>query len=101
MHAHHNMLRLAVFRARPFERWCADLEVMLKKDPGKPFLHRLRIICLYEADYNLKFMWDKRLVHHAEDHNKLGEEQGGSCPGRTAIDIANRKALTYLYAREN
>jgi hypothetical protein len=30
-----------------------------------------------------------------EDHNKRGEEQGGSRPGRTAIDIANRKALTY------
>ncbi len=43
--------------------------------------------------------WAKRLVHHAEDHNKLGEEQGGSRPGRTAIDIANRKALTYLYTR--
>jgi hypothetical protein len=42
-------------------------------------------------------MWAKRLVRHAEDHNKLGEEQGGSRPGRTAIDIANRKALTYLY----
>jgi hypothetical protein len=54
---------------------------------------------LYEADYNLylKLMWAKRLVRHAEDHNKLGEEQGGSRPGRTAIDIANRKALTYLY----
>jgi exonuclease III len=101
MHVHHTMLRLAVLRACPFERWCADLEVMLEKDPGKPYLHRLRIICLYEADYNLylKLMWAKRLVHHAEDHDKLGEEQGGSRPGRTAIDIANRKALTYLYTR--
>jgi hypothetical protein len=101
MHAHHTMLRLAVLRARPFERWCADLEVMLEKDPGQPYIHRLRIICLYEADFNLylKLMWAKHLVHHAEDHNKLGEEQGGSRPGRTATDIANRKALTYLYTR--
>jgi hypothetical protein len=49
MLAHHTMLRLAELRARPFERWCADLEVMLEKNPGQPFLHRLRIICLYEA----------------------------------------------------
>jgi hypothetical protein len=48
-HAHHTMLRLAVLRARPFERWCADLEVMLEKNPDQPYLHRLRIICLYEA----------------------------------------------------
>jgi hypothetical protein len=41
----------------------------------------------------------KRLVHHTEDHNKLGEEQGGSRSGRTAIDIANRKAQTYFFTR--
>jgi hypothetical protein len=87
MHAHHIMLLPAVLHARPFERWCADLEVMLEKDPGQPFLHLLRIICLYEADFNLylQLMWAKRLVNRAEDHNNLGEEQGGSRPGRTAI----------------
>jgi hypothetical protein len=41
-------------------------------------------------------MWAKRLVYHAKDHNRLGEEQGGSRAGRTAIDITNRKALAYL-----
>jgi hypothetical protein len=67
---------------------------MLEKDPGKPFLHRLRIICSTKPIIIcFKLMWAKRLVRHAEDHNKLGEEQGGSRPGRTAIDIANRKAL--------
>jgi hypothetical protein len=75
--------------------------VILEKDPSQPYLHRLRIICPYEADFNLyvKLMWAERLVHHAEDRNKLGEEQGGSRPGRNAIDIANRQALTYLYTR--
>jgi hypothetical protein len=34
MHAHHTMFRLAVLRARPVERWCADLEVMLEKKTG-------------------------------------------------------------------
>ncbi len=55
---------------------------MLEKDPGQPYLQRLRIIFPYEADFNLylKLMWAKRLVHHAEDHHKLGEEQGGSRP---------------------
>jgi hypothetical protein len=44
-------------------------------------------------------MWAKRQARHVEDHNKFDEEQGGSRPGRTAIDIAQRKALTYLYTR--
>ena len=74
---------------------------MLEKEPGNPLLHRLRIICLYEADYNLylKQMWAKRAVRHAEDHNCLGNEQGGSRPNRSAINVANMKALTYAFAR--
>jgi len=98
---HHQMTLLVVLRARPYERWCRDLEVMLEKEPGNPLLHRLRIICLYEADYNLylKQMWAKRAVRHAEDHNCLGNEQGGSRPNRFAINVANMKALTYTFAR--
>jgi hypothetical protein len=101
MHVHHNMLQLALLRRRPFVRWTKDVQILLEKDPGDPKITRLRIICLYEADYNLllKLLWAHRLVRHAESHQQLGEEQGGSRPGRSAIDVALKKMFTYTYTR--
>jgi hypothetical protein len=45
-------------------RWCKAISIMLEKDPGQPSLNRLRIIHLFEADYNLflKVFWARRLV---------------------------------------
>jgi hypothetical protein len=56
---HHKMLQLAQQRCKPFEQWKTETEVMLEKDKGDPKIDRLRIICLYKADYNLflKIMW--------------------------------------------
>jgi AraC-like DNA-binding protein len=56
---HHKMLTIAQHRGLPYKRWKTEVEAMLEKDPGEPNIDRLRIICLYEADYNLflKIMW--------------------------------------------
>ena len=68
----------------PFEhgfapsRWRQCLEVMLEKQPGNPLIHRLRIIVLLEADFNiaLRIIWMRRLFPAAE---KMGfdKEQWG------------------------
>ena len=74
---------------------------MLEKDQGDPKINRLRIICLYEADYNLflKIMWAHRLMKQANNNQLFGEAQGGGQSNRTANDVALRKMLTYTYAR--
>ena len=97
----HLLLEISRLRKQPLKRWLDEVEVMLEKDPGDPKLHRLRIICLYEADYNLflKLLWAKRLVPHAEKHGLLGDAQGGNRAGRTSNDVSAHKVLQFVYAR--
>jgi hypothetical protein len=51
------------------ERWTHSVTPLIKKDEGKPFLTRLRVIHLFEADYNLflKVIYGKRMVRNAEN----------------------------------
>jgi hypothetical protein len=52
---------------------------MLEKIPGKPFLHKLRVIHILEADYNLalKNIFGRRLMRNCEKHGVLGNLQDG------------------------
>jgi hypothetical protein len=52
-------------------RWCKSITVMIAKDPGSSRIERIRVIHLFEADYNftLKLLWGKRLVYQGEDNN--------------------------------
>lgn len=40
-------------RGITLERWCLVHNVLLEKDPNNPTIHRLRIIYIIEADYDL------------------------------------------------
>ena len=54
-------------------RWQNATSVMLEKDKGDPKIHRLRIIHLFEADYNLflKLIWGCRMIGRAEKSGSL------------------------------
>ena len=82
-------------------RWKQVQSSMIEKDPGKPYLHRLRVIHLYEADYNLllKILWSRKLTWKAHIDGSLHESQAGSRPGRRAIDLVVFKEQKYLYSR--
>jgi hypothetical protein len=45
-------------------RWCKSITDMIAKDPGSSKIERIRVIHLFEADYNLslKLLWQKWLV---------------------------------------
>jgi hypothetical protein len=70
-----------------FERWRTVVNVMLHKEPGNSKIHRLRVIHLYEADYNLilGLKW-RELLHAAEDEGLLNDGQYGSHPNPNAHD---------------
>ena len=66
-------LHIALNTGIAMSRWRNAVNVMIEKDPGVPNVNRLRIIHLFEADYNfmLKIMWGHRLVRRAVDLNLL------------------------------
>ena len=82
-------------------RWQRCVDAILEKIPGKPMLEKLRIIMLYEADFNfmLKLIWGKKLVQNAEKHHSLGDCNHGSRTGRQTHDALLQKSLLYEQAR--
>jgi hypothetical protein len=89
-------MNIVVSRGIAIPRWCKATNMMLEKDAGKPYIHRLRIIHLFEADYNfyLKLQWGHRLVRHAKALDLLHDSQHGSVPGRKTMDPVMLMQLT-------
>jgi Reverse transcriptase (RNA-dependent DNA polymerase) len=86
---------------QPIDRWTNVTTCMIEKVKNMPRVDKLRVIHLFEADYNLllKIMWARRAVWNANDTNSLNEGQAGSRPGKKAIDVVIRKENKYLYSR--
>ena len=91
-----NLLNYALQFGYTFERWTKVVNVMLQKDVGNPRIHRLRIIHIYEADYNLLLAvkW-RQALFHAEDHHLLNDGMYGSRPGKSAHDPAFMEVLQH------
>jgi len=51
--AHPTMLNYTIRFGYQLQRWRKLVNVMLEKDVCRPRIHRLRVIHIYEADYNL------------------------------------------------
>jgi hypothetical protein len=47
-----NLVNIPLKYGFALERWCTSITIMLEKDPGSPCIECLRIIHLFEADYN-------------------------------------------------
>ncbi len=71
-----------------FKRWRTIVNVMILKEPGNTKIHRLRVIHIYEADYNLLLgvKW-RQLLHRAEDKGLINDGCYGSRPGREARTV--------------
>ncbi len=69
-------------------RWQNVVNSLIVKEPGNPKIHRLRVIHLYEADYNLilGLFWARKLVPNAEDNRLFNSSCYGSRPGLSAVD---------------
>ena len=96
-------LDIAVQRGISISRWQYAINVMLEKDAGCPRINRLRIIHLFEADFNfiLKVLWGHRLVRRAHDLKLINTGQYGSVPGKTAMELVMLNQLSNDICRTN
>jgi hypothetical protein len=85
-----------------YSRWQESWHCMLKKK-DKPYIHRLRIIQLFEGDFNgaLKYLLGRLLMYHVVETKECDRQAFGSIPGRTAHDALITLQLIYDNARVN
>lgn len=71
-----------------YKRWQNSTHIMLKKE-ALPYIHQLRIIQLFEADFNasLKILYSHRMMPHGDKNNFSGEQAQGAQKGRTPQDL--------------
>jgi hypothetical protein len=81
-----NLLNQAIKNQHVYHRWKTIANVMILKEPGNHKIHRLRVIHLYEHDYNLLLAvkW-RSLIRLATDQELLNPGQFGAVPGRDAV----------------
>ena len=77
-------------------RWRRTVQTMLEKEPGAPWIHRLRIIELFDAQANAGFQIfvGRRMMRQAVDKNLLSAESFGSTPGKMAVSAILQKTVS-------
>jgi len=79
-------------------RWRMTLNVMLEKLAGNCWVEKLRIIMLFEADFNSNNKWlGRTLMKQAASKHILAEQQYGSCKGKAMGTQCLNKWLFYNY----
>jgi hypothetical protein len=101
MLVYYQVAMAALKSGNALERWTHVTTTMIEKIPGLPRIHKLRVIHLYEADYNLllNLLWSRQLVWNAHNAGRLNASQGGCAPGRQAVHVVIDKEMKYLFSR--
>jgi hypothetical protein len=94
------LLNYSLRFSHSFQRWRTIVNVMIMKEPGNSKIHRLRVIHIYEADYNLLLgvKW-RQLLHRAEDKGLLNDGCYGSRPGREARTLVFMETMQMEISR--
>jgi hypothetical protein len=97
----HMLIDLAVKRCHTYARWQTVHNFFLEKIPGNPLIDQLRVIHIYEADWNiiLKYYLTHKVLQTASQKATIAPEQAGGRPGRCAIDEATKTVILYETCR--
>ena len=97
--AHYTCINYSTRFGYCFNRWRTVVNTMIEKEPGNPLLHRLRVIHLYENDYNLLLGTKFRQVHHlCQDNAQLNPGCYGGIATRQSLDPVFLEVMQYDYA---
>jgi len=79
------LINLALDNKYSYERWKTIVNFMILKEAGNYKIHRLRVIHLYEFDYNLvlSVKW-RKLIQNSLHAGNLNKGQFGGVPGGDA-----------------
>jgi hypothetical protein len=79
----HGLASAATHQGFYLERWTKVTNVMIYKEPGNYNLEKLRVIHLFEADFNLMvgILFGQRAMYHAKDNDLIHKGQGGRIGG--------------------
>ena len=82
------------------KRWRKVTNMMIHKLEGSFNINKLRVIHLFEADYNglIGILFNRRVLYNAEKRGILNDNQWGARPHRQAEDALLLKELTYNMA---
>ena len=95
LNVHRIMLMIPFQTSLVPNRWKKTVQTMLEKDPGHPWIHRLRIIELFDSQVNAGFQIfiGRNMVWSAVERNKLHPSSYGSTPGKMAASAILQKVL--------
>jgi hypothetical protein len=93
---HAIMISLPFMYGFQCDQWRRVIDCMLEKKTGQRKIHIMRIICLFEADFNsaLKWYFSQHIMPNAEISG-LSPDQWGGRVNRSAPACAMRKLITW------
>ena len=97
---HANFIEAAFRIGLPYERWTISYHAMIQKK-SKAWANSMRIVQLLEGDYNagLRYLVQRRGVHHAEIHGLYSGSTYGGRKGRNTHQVLGRIQSTNEYCR--
>ena len=100
LHLMVDMLDLASEKGFVLDRWTIVVNVMIYKKPGVFLMSKLRVIHLFEADYNLiiGLIFGRRAMYSGVDNKTLHPSQWAQ-PGRQCSDVVVMRELTLAVAK--
>jgi hypothetical protein len=91
------LMILAVKHCHTYKRWQIVHNILIEKIPGLPLINKLRVIHIYEADWSLiqRYYVAHKLTTTATKEETTTTKQAGGRPGRSSIELAINRVITY------